>query len=65
MYQDIEHYLAEREVDKTRVLYWYHRQFEEVAEARYLADDLPWRIHNNLADYFEGRWSKMLKKPFR
>ena len=38
VYQDIEHYLAEREVDKIRVLYWYHRQFEEVAEDRYLAD---------------------------
>ena len=65
VHQDIAHYLVEKEVDKTRVLYWYHREFIEVAQERYMTDNLPDYIHGLLADYFQGKWSKMVKRPFR
>ena len=38
------------------VLYWYHRQFIEAAQERYLAENERAKIHQNIAEYFMGKW---------
>uniref|UniRef100_A0A1I8JC45 NACHT domain-containing protein n=1 Tax=Macrostomum lignano TaxID=282301 RepID=A0A1I8JC45_9PLAT len=53
-------YLAEREADGARVLFWYHRQFWEVATDYFFAD----ATHSRLSDYFLGVWAGR-PKPFR
>lgn len=61
---DVSSYLVDREVDDITVFYWYHRQFIEAAQARYLSDDkFEDQIHSLLADYFMGAWYDKTK-PF-
>lgn len=59
---DIGDYLIERGADDSRVIYWYHRQFIEVATDRYL--EAKQEIHSKLADYFVGKWSNGAGKPY-
>ena len=61
---DIGDYLIERGADGTQVVFWYHRQFIEAARERYLTDSQAKKIHANMSDYFLGKWSRGVKKPF-
>ena len=61
---DIGDYLTERGADGTQVVFWYHRQFIESARERYLADGQAIKIHINMSEYFLGKWSGGVKKPF-
>ncbi|EDV28766.1 uncharacterized protein TRIADDRAFT_19428, partial [Trichoplax adhaerens] len=62
---EIDEYLVERETDNNRVIYWYHRQFIEVARARYLHNEGVVReIHSLCADYYLGTWANQ-EKPFK
>ncbi|KAK3105389.1 hypothetical protein FSP39_024054, partial [Pinctada imbricata] len=62
---DINSYLVDKEIDETRVSFWYHRQFYEAAEARYLSDrKYALLIHSHLADYYLGTWYNQ-PKPFK
>ncbi|XP_077862132.1 NACHT domain- and WD repeat-containing protein 1-like [Saccoglossus kowalevskii] len=62
---EINDYLVEREAEGSRVIYWYHRQFIEAATERYLQN--PQHVaylHRKCSDYFIGKWSSGVKKPF-
>ncbi|XP_033763365.1 uncharacterized protein LOC117344647 [Pecten maximus] len=62
---DIASYLVDKEVDDTRVFFWYHRQFYEAAEKRYLSDsEFSKEVHSLLADYYLGTWHNK-PKPFK
>ena len=61
---DIGDYLIERGADGTQVVFWYHRQFIESARERYLTEDQEKKTHTNMSDYFLGKWSSGVKKPF-
>jgi len=50
-------YLVERGTDGVAAYSWYHRQFWESAERRYLADDVAKTVARRaIADYFDGLW---------
>ena len=62
-------YLVERGVDGVNAYAWYHRQFWETAERRYLQRSPKGELfsfantaHTAIADYFEGRWCQ--GKPY-
>ena len=59
---DVGDYLIERGADDARVVYWYHRQFIEVATDRYLKAKK--EVHTKLADFFTGKWSNGTAKPY-
>jgi hypothetical protein len=64
---DLKAYLVEKEIDETRVVYWYHRRFIEVATANYIAKlDEKTReyIFCNVTDFFNETW-KHTPKPFK
>ncbi|XP_068701494.1 protein qui-1-like [Montipora foliosa] len=61
---DIGDYLIDRGADGARVIYWYHRQFIEVARERYLGAKQVATVHSNISDYFLGKWSDGVRKPF-
>ena len=61
---DIGDYLIDRGADGARVIYWYHRQFIEVAQERYLGAKQAAAIHLNISDYFLGKWSDGMRKPY-
>ncbi|XP_002733539.1 uncharacterized protein LOC100377670, partial [Saccoglossus kowalevskii] len=62
---ELSDYLVDRGADGVRVVYWYHRQFIEAANDRYMSDtNTTMNLHSNMADYFLGRWSKGVKKPY-
>ena len=62
---DINSYLVDKEVDNTRVSFWYHRQFIEAANERYLSNaNHAKKIHSYLADYYMGTWHGKAK-PFQ
>ena len=62
---DISQYLVDKEVDEVRVFFWYHRQFFETAEKRYLQDpSIKVEIHSLMSDYYLGKWHGV-KKPFK
>ncbi|XP_022797421.1 NACHT domain- and WD repeat-containing protein 1-like isoform X3 [Stylophora pistillata] len=53
---DLSSYLVDRGADGTQVTCWYHRQFVQAAEDRYLSDAVEKkRLHTHIADYFLGR----------
>ena len=60
---DIGDYLIERGADDARVVYWYHRQFIEVATHRYLGLNKE-EIHSKLAEFFSGKWANGAAKPY-
>ena len=53
LYHDIKPYLAERHVDHTSVLTFYHRQVMDAVTARYLNNGQGTELHRRLSDYFE------------
>ncbi|CAF3329325.1 unnamed protein product [Rotaria socialis] len=62
---DLPNYLVEREADGVSVVSWYHRQFAEVSQERYLSNPEERRIyHSNMADYYLGMWAGR-PKPFQ
>ncbi|XP_032219851.2 uncharacterized protein LOC5519197 [Nematostella vectensis] len=61
---DISDFLIDRGADETRVIYWYHRQFIEIATERYLGEQQSIKLHANMAEYFLGTWSDGKKKTF-
>ena len=60
---DIGDYIVKQQADGMTVLQWYHRQFIETAENRYLGNEVRQSCHSLLATYFEGTWSRGKKKP--
>ncbi|KAL4221581.1 NACHT and WD repeat domain-containing protein 2 [Mactra antiquata] len=61
---DISQYLVEKEVDEVRSFFWYHRQFFETAEKRYLGNaEGKCEVHSMMADYYQGKWY-CVEKPF-
>jgi len=58
--------MVEKEVDETRVIYWYHRRFLEVALSCYLSNlnsDLRHKVFMNVVDFFNETW-KFKPKPY-
>ena len=54
--QDIDEFLTERQSDGKTVISWYHRQFWETAQTRYLSDRHEKRSrHALLSEYFQGK----------
>jgi hypothetical protein len=63
---DLRGYMVEKEVDETRVIYWYHRRFIEVASSFYLSklsSDLRHKVFMNVVDFFNETW-KFKPKPY-
>jgi hypothetical protein len=64
---DLKAYLVEKEIDDTRVIYWYHRRFIEVSTSQYIAKlDEKTReyVFCNITDFFNETW-KNTPKPFK
>ncbi|CAF3573336.1 unnamed protein product [Adineta steineri] len=62
---DLPNYLVEREAEGVSVVSWYHRQFAEVSNERYLSkEDERRTYHSQMADYFLGIWAGC-PKPFQ
>eukprot|EP00004_Rigifila_ramosa_P018478 TRINITY_DN459_c0_g1_i2.p1 TRINITY_DN459_c0_g1~~TRINITY_DN459_c0_g1_i2.p1 ORF type:complete len:3633 (-),score=762.01 TRINITY_DN459_c0_g1_i2:106-9975(-) len=55
---DLDRYVVERGSDGTTVFFWYHRQFWEVAEERYLQPKDRKERHAQLASLFAGDFEK-------
>ena len=52
-----------RGADGAQVIYWYHRQFIETAQNRYLNDEaFKKKCHKDLAEYFMGKWASEYTK---
>ncbi|KAH3887306.1 hypothetical protein DPMN_011322 [Dreissena polymorpha] len=55
---DLKHYLVDRCADHVKVVSWYHRQFIEAAENRYLSNVATnKKLHAALAEFFAGTWA--------
>ncbi|XP_070570769.1 NACHT domain- and WD repeat-containing protein 1-like isoform X2 [Ptychodera flava] len=54
---EVDEYLVERQAGGKTVLAWYHRQFIEAAQKRYLGDKDKAEIHSMLAEYFLGTYA--------
>jgi hypothetical protein len=52
LFADLEPYMTQRQANGTTVMTFYHRQMEETAVKRYLADGRKLRAHQSLARYF-------------
>ena len=48
---------VERGADGVRVIFWYHRQFMEVARSLYCTRETEEEMETNIADYFLSKWS--------
>ena len=48
---------VDRGADGVQVIFWYHRQFVEAAEARYCQGETSQKLHTALADFFGGTWA--------
>ena len=54
---DVNEFLVERQADKKTIVTWYHRQFWESAELRYLGDKKEKMTrHALMCDYFRGEY---------
>ncbi len=63
--QELAGYLVTREADGVGVNYWYHRQFIQAAQNRFLGlPEINKKIHHLLADFFSGTWHGK-PKPFK
>ena len=63
----LQGYMVEKEIDETRVIYWYHRRFIEVASSFYISklNSIERNIiFSNLVDFFNETW-KTKPKPFK
>ena len=64
---DLSEYMVEKEADETRVIYWYHRRFIEVANEVYvskLGGEERESVFSNVIDFFNETW-KDKPKPFK
>ena len=61
---DLASYVISRGTDGVLVNTWYHRQFFEVARERYIRPENEVKLHEVLAQYFLGKWSGGVVKPF-
>ncbi|RNA01612.1 NACHT and WD repeat domain-containing 2-like, partial [Brachionus plicatilis] len=64
---DLKEYMVEKEVDDTRVIYWYHRRFIEVSNSFYvsgLGEEERTSIFSNIVDFFNETW-KNKPKPYK
>ena len=62
LYNDMKEHFALREADGLIVISWYHRQFRQAIETRYLCNlNFKHDIHSRIADYFTGKWHNVLK----
>ena len=61
---DLASYVISRGTDGVLVNTWYHRQFFEVARERYVRPENEVNVHEVLAQYFLGKWSGGVAKPF-
>lgn len=59
---DLKGYMVEKEVEDTRVIYWYHRRFIEVAESHYIKS-LNKDVFLNVIDFYNETW-KYKPKPY-
>ena len=63
----INSFSVERGSGGDSVLFWYHRQFIEAAQERYLSGNTAvsvherTTVHRNVAEYFMGKWHGILK----
>ena len=59
-------YLVERGTDGVAAYSWYHRQFWEAAERRYLCDEQTTTVARRaIADYFDGLWVAGRQRRFK
>ncbi|XP_063968822.1 NACHT domain- and WD repeat-containing protein 1-like [Lytechinus pictus] len=66
LHQDIGEFITERQAGGKTVIAWYHRQFIETAERRYLGDpQSKMDRHKVLADMFLGEYSRGKIRPIR
>ena len=62
---ELSSYIIQKESNGTMVYSWFHAQFINVAQKRYLCDEQHVNyIHKVLAHYFLGTWGERNKKPF-
>ncbi|RNA30370.1 NACHT and WD repeat domain-containing 2-like, partial [Brachionus plicatilis] len=64
---DLKGYMVEKEIDDTRVIYWYHRRFIEVANTYYvskLTETDRTSLFSNVVDFFNETW-KNKPKPYK
>jgi len=52
LYHDLERYLTWRAGDNTSLLAFFHRQFGEVVDEKYLNEEKKTNFHTKIADYF-------------
>ena len=57
IYLNLCYSIVDRGADGVQVIFWYHRQFVEAAEARYCQGETSQKLHAALADYFGGSWA--------
>jgi len=64
---DLKGYMVEKEIDDTRVIYWYHRRFIEVANSYYISKMNSVEretVFMNVVDFFNETW-KNKPKPYK
>jgi len=63
---DLRGYMVQKEVHETRVIYWYHRRFIEVADSFYISkmSSEGKEIFMNVVDFFNETW-KYKPKPYK
>jgi hypothetical protein len=64
---DLKEYMVEKEINDTRVIYWYHRRFIEVANSFYISklnSAERETIFGNVFDFFNETW-KHKPKPYK
>jgi hypothetical protein len=64
---ELNGYMVEKEVHDTRVIYWYHRRFIEVANSFYidnLKENTRNEIFSNVIDFYSETW-KNKPKPYK
>ena len=60
---DLTGYMVEKEMEGSRVIYWYHRRFIEVAQTHYVTK-LDKSVFMNVIDFFNETW-KHKPKPYK
>ena len=59
--------MVEKEIQQTRVIYWYHRRFIEVASSHYISklnSTEREKVFTNVVDFFNETWKKT-PKPYK
>ncbi|XP_041369930.1 NACHT domain- and WD repeat-containing protein 1-like [Gigantopelta aegis] len=58
---DIRQYIVQRKSGNWFVITWYHRQFRDVAQRRFLTPDIRSGVHTRMCEYFMGVWHDKVK----